>query len=123
MCTRVTSSLREDNEYLNRLAEAFFEKHENNGSISKNAILSLHKPVFSRVLMIWCKNLSLPSPEKVHIDTIFSKLKGNDFSLSLPGNRSFIMAEDRVYISAVISENKEFFCEIKEGINKFPEFD
>ena len=123
MCTRVTSSLREDNEYLNCLAEVFFEKHENNGSISKNAILSLHKPVFSRVLMIWCKNLSLPSPEKVHIDTIFSKLKGNDFSLSLPGNRSFIMAEDRVYISAVISENKEFFCEIKEGINKFPEFD
>ena len=123
MCTRVTTSLREDNEYLTRLAEDFFKKHENNGSISKNAIIKLDKPVFSRVLMIWCKNLLLPSPEKVHIDSIFSKLNGDDFSISLPGNRSFIMAEDRVYISSVISEDKEFFYQIKEGINKFPEFD
>ena len=123
MCTRLTQSLREDSDYLFRLAEDFLGEHEKNGVIAKEEILTLDKPVFSRVLMLMCKNKSLPAPEKVHIDSVFSLLQSGDFSVSIPGNKKFVSESGNVYIGDFTRENNDFCFDIKEGVNTFPGFE
>lgn len=122
MCTRFTSSLREDSDFLLDLADRFIKENEKNGRIDKKVFLSLEKPILSRVIMLMCKKLLLPSPERVHVDSIFALLPGGDFSISLPGGMNFYANGNEVFISAPITEKKAFFYEISEGINKFPDF-
>ncbi len=123
MCTRLSSLLREDSDYLFELAERFLNENEKDGIIKKESIVSLKKPVFSRVLMLMCKKHAMPSPEKVHVDSIYNLLCGEDFSVSLPGGKSFVSRDGFVSISEVTDEKEEFYFEISEGINKFPNFD
>ena len=123
MCTRLSSLLREDSDYLFELAESFLKENEEDGIIKKESIISLKKPVFSRVLMLMCKKNAMPAPEKVHVDSIYNLLGGEDFSVSLPGGKSFVSKGGYVCISKIVDENEEFCFEISEGINKFPNFD
>ncbi len=123
MCTRLTSTLREDSDYLLELAENFLRDHEIDGRIPRKDLLTLSKPLFSRVCALLCKKNSLPMPEKVHLDSIFSLLSGGDFSFSIPGGKSFICAEEQVFIDDLPEENNDFYFEIKEGINSFSGFE
>lgn len=122
MCTRTTSILREDDDFLNELARDFLMQNVAEGKISKKALSELKKPLFSRVLSFMCKNASLPSPEKVHIDSAFSLINNEKFSLSLPGGKNLVCSDGSIYISSG-EETKDFYFELKEGINKFEEFD
>lgn len=123
MCTRLSSLLREDSDYLLELAKSFFDENEKDGMIKTEMLLSLKKPVFSRVFMLMCKECSIPSPEKVHIDSIYNLLSGEDFSVSLPGGKSFVSRDGFAYISEVFDEKESFFFELSEGANHFPNFD
>ena len=123
MCMRMSSNLREDDEFLNEAAEEFFVKNQLDGAFAKSDFLELKKPIFTRVLMLMCKSHGLPMPEKVHIDSIFSLLSGKDFSVSLSGKKSFISYEGMVFIGEAVSQKEDFCYKLKEGINEFPEFE
>lgn len=122
MCTRLTTSLREDSELLLDLAKNFLNENEKNGKISIEALSSLKKPLFSRVIMLMCKEHLLPSPEKVHIDAIYSLISDGDFSISLPGGMSFISQHKEAFISDLSDKKTEFYIELHEGENKIPIF-
>ena len=123
MCTRMSSLLREDSDYLLELADNFIKENGNGGIFKKETLLSLKKPVFSRVIMLMCKEKSLQSPEKVHVDSIYKLLSGDNFSVSLPGGKSFVSQDGFVYISDALDEKTDFYFKISEGVNKFPNFD
>ena len=123
MCTRMTSNLRDDDDFLLESAKDFILQNEIGGKLPKEALASLKKPIFSRVISLLCKKLNLPSPEKIHIDSAFSLIKNEKFALSLPGGVSLISSGGSVFISESIEEQKDFSFEIKEGINKFDGFD
>lgn len=122
MCTRFTATLREDGDFLLRLAEKFINEKAKNGVVPTDELLKLEKPVFSRVLMLMCKENSLPSPEKVHIDSVFSLLGNGDFSISLPGGKSFVASGAETFIGDSCQDKDDFIFQIKEGINEFPGF-
>lgn len=123
MTTRLTLSLREDNDFLLSIAEKFILENVRDGIVSIKDLCNLEKPVFYRVLMLMCKKSTLPSPQKVHIDTIFSKLGSGDFSVSLPGGIDFIVSGEKAYLGNLKRENNNFCFQIKEGVNKFTEFE
>ena len=123
MCTRLTSSLREDSDFLLDLAKDFLRKNEICGKIKKDALLSLKKPIFSRVIMLMCRELSIQAPEKIHIDSIYNLLSGKGFSVSLPGAVRFISDGEYAFISQHIENTSEFSFKLSEGENKFPGFD
>ena len=122
MCTRLTTSLREDSELLMDLAKSFLNENEKKGKVNAEALSSLKKPVFSRVIMLMCKEHLLPCPEKVHIDAIYSLISGGDFSLSLPGGMSFVSQRKEAFISDNSDKKTEFCIELQEGENKIPDF-
>ena len=123
MCTRSSATRREDADYLTEEAEKFITENMKDSSIPRDAISTLKKPIFSRVLMLWCKALSLPCPEKVHIDSIYSLLSEPEFSISIPGAKSFISTGGRTFIGDHEEEKCDFYAEITEGINTIPDFD
>ncbi len=122
MATRMTNNLREDGEFILNLATKFVDEKGTDGIYCKDDILLLEKPVFSRVIMIMCNRLMLPSPEKIHIDSIYKLCREGNFSYSLPGGKQFISCADRIYIGDPPSEIPEFFFKITEGVNSFENF-
>ena len=122
MATRFSKNIREDSNYLNSLAEKFVDENGKCGEFSKESVIGLEKPIFSRVLMIMCKNAGVPSPEKVHVDSIFELCRGQDFSFSLPGGISFVSFEGKIYLGEPHREKREFRYHLKEGFNSFSDF-
>lgn len=123
MCTRMSSNLREDGDFLSQLAIRFFKQKQINGVFLKQDFLTLEKPIFSRVLMLMCKREGLPVPEKVHIDSIFELLGGKDFTFSLSGKKNFVSAEGKIFIGDAVAQKEDFYYKLNEGINKFSEFE
>ncbi len=123
MCTRMSSNLRDDEKFLCEIADDFFKEKQRDGTFLKEDFLTLKKPVFSRVLMLMCKSHGLPMPEKIHIESIYNLIFGRDFSFSLSGGKSFVSSEGKVFIGEKTRKKEDFYYEIKEGVNNFPEFE
>lgn len=123
MCTRMSSNIREDESFLLEIAESFFKEKQNNGVFLAEDFRALKKPVFSRVLMLMCKEQGLPMPEKIHIDSIFELVYGKNFAFSLSGGKSFVSFDGKVFIGEEPRQKNDFYYELHEGINKFSEFE
>ena len=122
MATRLSSNLREDGDFILKCAEDFYNNYGKDGIFSLADIVKLEKPVFSRLLMLMCKKSSLPSPERVHIDSVFNLCKSGDFSFDLPGGKSFVSFGGKAFIGDKNQKREEFNFKIFEGINKFSGF-
>lgn len=110
MATRLSRNLREDNEFIESAADAFFMENCTDGTIPLEKLLHVHKALFYRVLLrLVCSFFGKknPTPERTHVDVIFSKLKDGDFCYSLPGNVFFVSKQGRCYIASSDNAFKE----------------
>lgn len=99
MGSRLSSNLLDDKYFLESSAQDFLANNSNNGRIAADALSSIHKALFARVLREMCRKKGDIAPERTHIDAIYSLLGQNDFSYSLPGNLRFVCSNGFCYIT------------------------
>lgn len=119
MVSRLSKSLRIDEDFLKSEAERFIRYNLVGDMISNKELLRLHQAVFSRVIMALSKKAGA-SPEQVHIEKARELiLRGGSFSLDVPGGASFI--SDGSYFSVKKTDSLEtvsdFEVELKLGEN------
>ena len=126
MSNKAISNLRADSEYLDSLAEDFYQENKIGEKISASKLKSLNVALLVRVFRLMCNDFKAPMLEKVHVDKIRELLdKGGKFEVDIPGGVSFISDESFCYIAEKKSEDKpiEFEYTLKDGFNEIPELD
>ncbi len=124
MANKAISNLRADADYLAITSERFYCENVKEGKISAFKLKELHPAILSRVLRLMCKELNLPTPEKIHIEKIMDLLKrGGNFAVDIPGEAKFSLKE--TYCSIENKTNSPnhiaFERKLKEGFNEIPE--
>lgn len=112
---KMCSLLKEDADFLNSMADCALDDCER-VKVRKDMILSLEKPLLSRVLIqLYEKtkkslNISGPYLENVHLKDIISLLsvKNVPFTVSVPGSLEFVYDGSFVYFAAKKSNRNEF---------------
>lgn len=79
---RMSESLREDEDCLAGLADAFLREHCEDGVLRLRELESLHPAVRKRVWRQWVKALTHREPETVHVDALLALSHGET---ALPG--------------------------------------
>lgn len=124
MAIRFSENLRCDADYIDSVAFDFIEKNYRDGKVARAALSALHPAVFSRVIISLAKEVSGVSLEKTHLNAIFSHLDSGDFSISLPGEVSFIARADLCYFGKNNKEEKHSYSKsLVMGINEIEGFD
>ena len=124
--TRMTRNLRADASYINRMAETFFRS--TGDEIPCDALLSLDRAVFARVIFLMTAAHSPIHSEEVHVEQIRSLLSdGKAFSVSLPGGLVFASDGKNARIDKINEGRKSFSVTeeeypLHEGMNDFPRF-
>ena len=124
MSNKAISNLRADSEYLDYLAEDFYEQNKIGGKISVSKLKNINIALLVRVFKLLCRDFKAPMLEKVHVDKIRELLnKGGDFEVDIPGGVSFVSKENFCYISEkrAVDKQIEFEYTLKEGLNEIPE--
>ena len=105
MGTRLSENLRDDAEFIESYVADFVDKKFNGCKIKLSDLKSVDKAIFFRILAYMMREyLALDgvseffSPEKTHVDIIYSRLNGDDFSYCLPGGVSFVSSQGYCYI-------------------------
>ena len=119
MVSRLSKSLRTDEDFLNSEAERFLRYNLYGDKIVQKELIRLHRAVFARVLMALSKKAGA-SPEQVHLEKAMELiLRGGSFSLNIPGGISFV--SDGAYFSIKKTDSLEnvadFEVELKIGEN------
>ena len=112
MALRMCKNLISDADYIDKQAEAFIEK----GSFDSEELDSLHNALFARVVAHMCARAGVPSVESVHLEKIKELLKKGNFSLSLPGEYSFLCEYGKCRV-VKNSEDADFFKPLTLGEN------
>ncbi len=120
MAIRFSANLRMDEEYLSKQADNIIRAEDN---ISNAFLLNLHPALRARVLIKLAKSKGAEMPT-VAINSISGLLEKNNFSVSLPGNYSFVCQ----YGICLVKKNgdiyaNEFSYGLRQGKNEFKEFD
>lgn len=79
---RMSESLREDEDCLTGLADAFLQEHCKDGVLKLREMENLHLAVRKRVWRQWVKALTHREPETVHVDALLALSHGET---TLPG--------------------------------------
>ncbi len=116
---RMTQSLRNDMEYLDRETERIFREGFHDGSFSRALFSSLHTAIASRVFFRMAREISFggPQPEERHARDAILLARGEKttFSLSLPGGTVFV--GDRNIVAFRDGDDRKTVCN-----DKFPVF-
>lgn len=120
MAQRFSSNLRSDEEYISKQADNIIGDADN---ISNEILRNLHPAVRARVLAKLAGVCGADMPS-VAINSISVLLEKDNFSVSLPGNCSFVCQ----YGICSVKKNEalyanEFSFDLSEGKNEFDEFD
>ena len=124
---RTCRNLRSDNDYIESEAERVFSESATEKGIELKALRALHPALLTRVLFLMAKKSNVLSLESTHVKKVcelISEDKERDFSVSIPGNLSFISSQGYLRIAILEEESKESFCvSLKLGINRLPNSD
>lgn len=105
--TKLSASLRIDNDYIEGEAEAFLNRTSEDGFLPQNKLTELHPALLSRVIIKMAKRGGGSSVENTHIMKIRELLNsGGDFSVSLPGNVVFLSRDGKASISEYTEEHR-----------------
>lgn len=120
MAQRFSSNLRMDDEYISQQADNIIGDADN---ISNEVLRKLHPAVRARVLTKLAKSCGADMPA-VTINSISGLLEKNNFSVSLPGNCSFVCQ----YGNCTVKRNgalciNEFSFDLFKGKNEIDKFD
>ncbi len=124
MATRFSSNLREDNEFINTFVDKFLKEHFVNGKISKNALISVPKSIFHRIIAEIAGQKTDFLLERVHSNAIYSKLSDDNFSISIPGGMKFVCEYGICSIENDCKENcKQYDIALDYGVNVIDGYD
>ena len=99
-CSRAIENLRTDREYIDAMAESFFDSHCCGGTVDTNTLMSVPRAIMVRVLRLMAASVTDKLPEKVHIDSIISLLeRGGRFEVDLPGEVRFTSNGSECFIA------------------------
>jgi len=117
---RMCRTLREDNAYLDQLAEDFCRRSVRNHSTARSSLLELPKPIRSRVLKRMYRSLGRDGLAYVHLEAIERVLRGErtDKDVNLPGGIVFSVAGDLVCFRRDLP-TEPFSYPLKMGENLF----
>ncbi len=121
MITKLSESLRQDNDFIESEARKFYIENSHSGKISLEKLLPLHDAKKARVISYLAEQHGI-SLESVHISKIIELLPGGNFKISLPLGFEFVSESHECYI-ALPSENEDFSFKLKMGENRFENFD
>ncbi len=119
MAARMSENLRSDADFIDKCALEIIDKSCNDGIIASSVLKDLHKALFARVIKLLAGQKTDRSPEKNHIDAIYTLIFGDDFTYSLPGRMRFVMQNGLCFVEEdVKKESNDFFVQLKYGVNK-----
>ena len=121
MVSRLSDTLRRDNDFIEECAKSFCEENVVLGRVSAKKLENLHSALQSRVINFLAKPYGI-SLERVHILKISELLSSGNFKLSLPSDYDFVSESGECYITKSI-KNEEFCFKLSLGENKFEGFD
>lgn len=121
MLTKLSETLRQDNDFIENAAKEFYVKNAIDGRISVQKLNSLHPALKPRILLYLASQYEI-SLERVHISKILELLPSGNFKTSLPGGYEFIAESGECYIDEP-KEAEEFSFQLTLGENKFEGFD
>ncbi|MBQ7333054.1 MAG: tRNA lysidine(34) synthetase TilS, partial [Clostridia bacterium] len=110
MVTRLSESLRTDNEFIEIQAREYYRENVISGKIPAKQLSALHPALKSRVISYLAESSGI-SLEKVHISQIQDLLTENNFKISLPKGYEFICEAGECHID-LPRENEEFFYKL-----------
>jgi tRNA(Ile)-lysidine synthase len=102
--TRTVEQLKEDNIYLQKLANEAFEKAKTGKGFSRKTLLTFPKPILSRVLMLIAKSTFGINLETVHIKKLSLILKTGG-CVTLPGENKLRISEEVLQIFSPLKRN------------------
>ena len=119
---RACSNLLSDASYLDSEANKAYISFSSSGA-KASVLADLHPSLQARVLVKIIRNHTDKMPESVHIKAISEQLfKGGDFSISIPGDLSFICEDGVCFVG---HKEDDFTFErvvpLKDGINEIEE--
>lgn len=120
MVTRLSSSLRQDNDFIEECAKNFCLENSVSGKIPRDKLSKLHPSLTARVIHFLGNEKGI-SLEKVHISKITELIPSGSFKLSLPQGYEFISECGECYI-APHTEYEDFFSKLSFGENKIEGF-
>lgn len=116
--TKLTANMRSGCELISDTAKSLLGERS---FMPREELLGQNKAVFSEIVRLLVKKHTDKMLESVHIDTIYSLLNGDNFSVSLPGSVSFVC--ERGICRIVTDKNSEGFqYDVNIGENDFSEF-
>lgn len=122
---RLSRNLCADEEYLCAVARDYLDAHRER--ITRVGLLALHPAIFARVLFALSDKAGGEVPEQIHVDLIRERLKAaGDFSLDLPGKKSFFCEGDVCSIRQKQKDDEgergECMLPVRPGENSYPEY-
>ncbi len=87
MAMRMCKNLLCDDEYIDSRAKDFLADRN---VVPARELQGIHPALFTRVVALMCKNVAAFGVEAVHFEKIRELLEKNNFSVSLPGDYSFV---------------------------------
>ena len=125
--TRLSNTIRQDNDYLYGISKKFIKDNKINGYIASKRLSELHISILARVIKIWLDEICELAPESVHINAITALIyKKKGFKIDVPGGMSFVSDGYRCTIErkAVDKDSKPIVkTPLNLGINIIPELD
>lgn len=120
---RSCNNLRSDDSFIESEAMKVISKRSEKG-LCIDLLRDLHPALLSRVLFLSAKECGVLSLEATHVkklrDLIYDA-KNKDFSVSIPGDLSFISSDGFLYVGKLSKGNRESFSiPLNYGINTLP---
>jgi tRNA(Ile)-lysidine synthase len=101
---RTVEQLKEDNIYLQKLADEAFEMAKKGKGFSTEVLLTLQKPILSRVLMLIAKSMFGVNLEAIHINKLSLILKTGG-CVTLPGENKLEVSGEILRIFLPLKRN------------------
>jgi len=118
--TRMSRTLRMDEDYISQVAEKFIKENTTPIGIDAKLIASQHPAVIARIICRMIKDAG-SFYEHYHVDRISILIGKQDFCISLPTRTFFVCHEGFCYVGEPqISEVPDYTTPLKMGVNEIP---
>ncbi len=132
MGTRLSENLREDADFIDSYVKNFIKEKFVDDCVKCSDLSAVHKAVFFRILTYMMRQYCISkgifqfcSPEKTHVDLIYSKLQDGNFSYCLPSGMSFVSSYGKCYIEKTSVQANDLTIPktaLKMGLNRIEGF-
>ena len=117
---RSSQNLRRDNDCLVLQSSEITARYGK--TYDRDLLASLHPAILGRVVKNMLSSVTSATPEAVHLDKIYTMLKRDNFTVSLPGGVSFVSQQGVCFINRDDSQKNDFSAPLSIGENVFDEF-